>query len=116
MNTNNRERFIGERIAKLQKIKGVSDRKISLDIGCSEAYMHNIVSGRSLLSLPKLFAVCDYFGIKLKDFFDDDLFNRTQSPLKQIEVIDIVKTLDEDKLDALLILLKGMGKDKNNED
>ena len=45
--------FIRKRIADLRIQKGVSEYKMSLDLGHSRSYIQNIVSGRSLPSLEE---------------------------------------------------------------
>lgn len=67
--------FVRERITSLRMKKGVSEYQMSYDLGHSRGYINNISSGKSLPSVAELFAICDYFGITLSEFFtegDDD--------------------------------------------
>lgn len=76
--------FIRKRIADLRIQKGVSEYKMSLDLGHSRSYIQNIVSGRSLPSLEEFLYICDYLNVTPKAFFDD----------KEAEPILIQKALD----------------------
>lgn len=62
--------FIRRRISELRMQKGVSEYKMSLDLGHSKGYVQSISSGRALPSLMELLYICDYFGITPRDFFD----------------------------------------------
>ena len=55
--------FVRERITQLRMAKGVSEYKMSYDLGHSRGYINNISSGKALPSLTELFAICDYFEI-----------------------------------------------------
>jgi len=63
--------FIRKRITDLRIKKGVSEYKISLDLGHSRSYIQNIVSGRSLPSLEEFLYLCEYLNVSPKAFFDD---------------------------------------------
>ena len=70
------EEFVRERITQLRLRKGVSEYQMSYDLGHSRGYVYNISSGKALPPLKEFFAICEYFGITPKQFFDED----TQSP------------------------------------
>ena len=63
------ERFIRERITELRMKKGVSEHRMSLDLGHARSYIHGIVSGRTLPSMSEFLAICDYFEISPEYFF-----------------------------------------------
>ena len=89
--------FVRERITSLRMKKGVSEYQMSYDLGHSRGYINNISSGKSLPSVAELFAICDYFGITLSEFFtecDDD-------PKLGRELTDLISKLDSS--DRLLI-------------
>ena len=52
--------FIRQRITELRLKKGVSEYKMSLDLGHSRSYIQHIVCGRSLPSIQELLYICDY--------------------------------------------------------
>lgn len=99
--------FVRERITKLRLQKGVSEYKMSYDLGHSRGYVNNISSGKTLPSMTEFFAICDYFGITPIDFFDD----KKQNPSLLEKAIELLSELNEDDI-ALTIqnmnrLLKG---------
>lgn len=63
--------FIRNRITELRIKKGVSEYKMSLDLGHSRNYIQGITSGRSLPSVQELLYICDYFSIEPAVFFDE---------------------------------------------
>ena len=100
-----REDFI-KRLVQLRMNKGVSARDMSLSIGQSPNYINGIENGDSYPSMTTFFYICDYFGITPKEFFDIDATN----PTKASELMEIVKSLPNDKLDNLILLAKGLKK------
>lgn len=85
--------FVRERITQLRMLKGVSEYKMSYDLGHSRGYINNITSGKSLPSLAELFAICDYFDISPVEFFDGisnpKLFNATVSEIEKLDDTDL---------------------------
>ena len=65
--------FVRERITQLRLQKGVSEYKMSYDLGHSRGYINNISSGKTLPSMTEFFAICDYFEITPIDFFNSDI-------------------------------------------
>ena len=90
--------FIRDRISALRIQKGVSEYKMSLDLGHSKSYVQSISSGRALPSMPEFLYICDYFGISPKDFFDDG----RQELLLLDELLQAASELDADDLRALI--------------
>lgn len=82
--------FVRERITQLRIQKGVSEYKMSYDLGHSRGYINNISSGKTLPSMTEFFAICDYFGISPVEFFDTKASNPklTQSVLSALEQLD----------------------------
>ena len=62
-------KFVRDRITQLRLQKGVSEYKMSYDLGHSRGYINNISSGKALPSLAELFAICEYFDITVIEFF-----------------------------------------------
>lgn len=85
--------FVRERITQLRIQKGVSEYKMSYDLGHSRGYINNISSGKSLPSMAEFFAICDYFGITAIEFFNEDIRN---PKLMQRTVIGLEKLKEED--------------------
>lgn len=100
------EKDFSLRLAKLRGEKGVSARDMSLSMGQNPGYINNIESGKSMPSLSGIFFICEYLGITPKDFFDEDSGN----PSKAKELFEIAKTLNNEQLDSLINLAKGLKK------
>ena len=64
------EQFIRDRISSLRQEKQVSERKMSLDLGHSTSYIRSITSGRSLPSMSEFLYICEYLGVTLMEFFN----------------------------------------------
>lgn len=90
--------FVRERITQLRIQKGISEYKMSYDLGHSRGYINNISSGKTLPSMTEFLAICDYFGITPVEFFDTNKAN----PKVVKEVISAVSQLDEEDLKLTL--------------
>ena len=101
------ETFIRNRITELRLKKGVSEYRMSTDMGHSKSYIQSISTGRSLPSLTEFLFICDYFGITPRDFFDDELKN----PALFQEAVDSLKTLSDDDIHLILGNIKRLQQD-----
>ncbi len=93
------DNFVRDRITQLRMRKGVSEYKMSYDLGHSRGYIYNISSGKSLPPLNELFAICDYFNITPSEFFDEsiaspELIKKAIEGLKNLEDADILLILN----------------------
>ena len=95
------EKFVRERITKLRLRKGVSEYRMSYDLGHSRGSVHNISSGKALPPRKEFFAICDYFGLTPQQFFDEG----TQNPELIQKAIAGMTQLDETDLLMLLGLI-----------
>jgi transcriptional regulator with XRE-family HTH domain len=89
--------FFISRLAELRKQKGVSARDMSQTVGQNVNYVNHIELGKMLPSMAGFFAICDYFGITPKDFFDAD----AARPAKINAIMENLKQLDEDALNQI---------------
>lgn len=96
--------YFSERLIKLRMSKGVSARKMSLDLGQSKGYIAQIERNASLPSMTVFIYICEYFGISPKDFFDEDV----KYPDVLGKVIDNLKQLDEKKLNDINAIAEGL--------
>lgn len=90
--------FVRDRITQLRLQKGISEYKMSYDLGHSRGYINNISSGKTLPSMTEFFAICDYFGITPVEFFDTQQINpklsrETLALLSQLDGSDLALTL-----------------------
>ena len=90
--------FVRERITQLRVQKGISEYKMSYDLGHSRGYINNISSGKTLPSMTEFFAICDYFGISPVEFFDTKVSN----PKLAQSVLSVLEQLDEEDLQLTL--------------
>ena len=100
--------FVRDRITQLRLQKGVSEYKMSYDLGHSRGYINNISSGKTLPSMTEFFAICEYFGITPLEFFDD----KKQNPSLVANAIDLLSELDKDDLTLTIQNMKRLLKDK----
>ena len=92
-------KFVRERITQLRLQKGISEYKMSYEIGHGKGYINNISSGTALPSLSEFFAICDYFGITPLEFFDTNMKNPAQTA-------DIQKKLETLSAEDLALVAK----------
>ncbi len=86
--------YVRERISVLRTKKGISEYKMSLDLGHSKGYMQGISSGKALPSMTEFFYICDYLGVTPKEFFEDSiaepsLVNNLYNLTKEMDAEDI---------------------------
>ena len=94
--------FVRERITQLRIQKGVSEYKMSYDLGHSRGYINNISSGKTLPSMTEFFAICDYFGVSPIEFFDEKSYN----PKLSQEIMTALEQLNEADLKLTLLNIK----------
>ena len=98
------EKDIALRIAVLRTKKNVSAREMSLSIGQNANYVNNIENGNAIPSLMGLFYICEYLGVTPSEFFDID----SKNPAKLNKIIEHLKKLDDEQLDAIEKLVKNL--------
>lgn len=86
--------FVKERITQLRIQKGISEYKMSYDLGHSRGYINNISSGKALPSMAEFFAICEYFSITPIEFFSPNIPNphllkETYHSLEQLNEEDL---------------------------
>ena len=94
--------FIRERITQLRLQKGVSEYKMSYDLGHSRGYINNISSGKTLPSMTEFLAICEYFGITPIEFFNAEALN----PRVNRELLEALEQLSEEDLALTLTNVK----------
>lgn len=92
------DEFVRERITQLRLQKGVSEYRMSYDLGHSRGYINNISSGKTLPSMAEFFAICEYFDITPLEFFNQSLRN----PKLLNQTIAGLERLDEEDLELTL--------------
>ena len=92
------ENFVRERITQLRLQKGVSEYKMSYDLGHSRGYINNISSGKALPSMAEFFAICEYFGITPIEFFNRNVAD----PHKMNQAVSALEQLSEEDRELIL--------------
>lgn len=92
--------YISERITELRLKKGVSEYKMSLDLGHSKGYVQSITSGRALPSMSEFLYICDYFQISPAEFF----CSGERATFLQNELLSKASSLSADDLKLLLLI------------
>lgn len=100
------EKEFSLRLAQLRNDKGVSARDMSLSIGQNASYINNIENGKALPSMSGFFYICEYLNISPKDFFDTD----NKEPEKIQSVINDLKKFNNERLDSVANIIKGLAK------
>ena len=100
------EKFFSERMTKLRIQKGVSEYKMSLDMGHSSSYINSIASGKAMPSMGEFLYMCEYFGITPAEFFDEKI----DAPIRIAGINEILRELDESDLDLILTTAKRLAK------
>ena len=91
--------FVRDRITQLRLEKGVSEYKMSYDLGHSRGYVNNISSGKALPSMSEFFSICEYFNITPIEFFDQqqknpELVNNAVGKLKKLNEADLLLVIN----------------------
>lgn len=94
--------FIRNRISELRLEKGVSEYKMSYDLGHSKGYIQSISSGRALPSMSEFLYICEYFNITPMEFFDVE----NEHPIIRHETAELLNRLSEEDLALLQPLLE----------
>ena len=90
--------FVRNRISELRTRKGVSEYKMSLDLGHSKSYIQSIFSGKALPSFSEFLYICEYLGVTPKEFFDTD----SSEPQMICKLTSLAKTLPPKDLAVLI--------------
>lgn len=65
--------FVRNRISQLRIKKGVSEYRMSSDLGHSKSYIQSISRGKALPSFSEFFYICEYLGVTPAEFFNTSL-------------------------------------------
>ncbi len=94
------EEDIRRRITELRLKKGVSEYRMSTDLGHSKSYIQSISSGRALPSLAEFLYICEYLGVSPRDFFDETI----EEPILVRRIYHSLSALSGEDLALLLQL------------
>lgn len=63
------ESYLRDRITELRTKKGISEHRLSLELGKSGSYIRSITSGATMPSVKELFNIIQYFELTPAEFF-----------------------------------------------
>ena len=101
-------KFIRDRITQLRIQKGVSEYKMSYDLGHRRSYIYNISSGKSLPPMAEFLEICEYFGITPSEFFNDS----SENPVLLQTAIEELRKLNDDDLMLCISNIRRLTKDQ----
>lgn len=90
--------FVRNRISELRIKKGVSEYKMSLDLGHSKSYIQSISSGKALPSFSEFLYICEYLGVTPREFFDEN----SSDPQLVCKLTELGRKLSPEDLTALI--------------
>lgn len=106
------ENFVRQRLTELRIKKGVSEYKMSTDLGHSKSYIQSISSGRALPSLSEFIFMCEYLGITPRDFFDEE----NAEPILVRQLCNTVRKMPDKDLLALLNIAERLSEKQRDLD
>lgn len=77
------EKFIGDRLTALRIKKGVSEQRMSYDLGNAKTYVWNIAQHKSSPSMGAFLDICEYLNITPAQFFEPLLTSSMHEHIKQ---------------------------------
>jgi len=88
--------YLRERITELRGQRGVSEHRLSLELGKSGSYIRSITSGATMPSMKELFNIMEYFDVSPSEFFaglDDNntLWGTVNKKLRELDDEDLEK-------------------------
>ena len=101
------EKFFARRLTSLRIEKGVSEYKMSLDMGRNSGYINAIANCKSLPSMGEFLYMCDYLGVTPSEFFDE----KFEGELKYKELDRIAKELSDEDFELLMLFAKRLDKE-----
>ena len=90
--------FVRNRISQLRINKGVSEYRMSSDLGHSKSYIQSISRGKALPSFSEFLYICEYLGVTPAEFFDSSL----EDPQAICKLRNYAQQLSPEDLDALV--------------
>ena len=102
--------YIQKRITELRMQKGISEYKMSMDLGHNKSYIAHISSGRTMPSLQELLYICEYLEVSPSDFFDETASN----PILVQQAYSMLKELDQEDILAIISIMNRLKSKKES--
>lgn len=101
--------FIRDRITELRLNRGISEVRLSYEIGHSRTYINSVTSGRVIPSITALMKICEALGVSMQTFFDSEEKNEAK---KNIEIW--LNSFNREQLSSLSLALEALIKINSN--
>lgn len=98
--------FLRSRISELLAQRGVSEHKLSLELGKGGSYIRAITNGLTLPSVKELFNIIAYFEISPAEFFEG---LEDKASLRS-ELREKLREMDDDSLEKVATFIKWIGR------
>ncbi len=96
--------IISENIKRLRKLKQLSQKQVSMDVGIPQGQYSLVENGKVMPTIPTLEKIADVFEVSIAEFFANNNEEDTVN-LPLLEKIKIIDTLEADEKEALLKLI-----------
>lgn len=96
------EVFLRNRITELITERGISEHRLSLDLGRSGSYIRAITNGLALPSIKELFNIMVYFEVSPAEFFEG---LETDNTLRS-KLCEKLRELDENTLQKVELFIE----------
>jgi len=89
-------KYLRDQITKLRNQKGISEHRLSLELGKSGSYIRSITSGATMPSIKELFNIMAYFEVSPPEFFSglqgkNTLLTALEEKLRRLSNEDLEK-------------------------
>lgn len=95
--------FIRNRITELRIKRGISEVRLSYEIGHSRTYINSVTSGRVTPSITALMKICEALEVSMQSFFD---VAEKSDAKRNVEIW--LSTFDRDQLSSLNLALEAI--------
>ena len=103
------EEYIPDRIAGLSEKRGHTKYRLSQITSMTQTALGNILSQKSIPTIPTLERICDAFNITLAQFFSED-GSRLDLTDEQSEILEVWDGLDVKEKEILLSFIRSLKK------
>lgn len=94
------------RLNKLRQERGVTARDMSISLGQSHNFIHNIESERNFPTMLNFCYICEFLRISPKDFFD---YSKPHSA-RMAAVIEELEKLNDEQFNSIASVIEHMNK------
>ncbi len=97
--------FIKDRVSAIRYAHNMSARSLSLNLGMSSEYVNQLEMGRMSPSVDFLINFCDYFGLTMSEFFDENVVY----PCETKRIVKYLNSLSHESVQKLMDFLESIG-------